>query len=389
MTVVATNRELRRREFWTAPRVEPDLLALLDLVALGTVADVVSLKGLNRAFVAKGLLAMRRREGSGLNALMDAARMVGPPEPWHLGFLLGPRINAGGRIGRADLGARLLMADDPTEAMQIASQLDRLNRERQVIEQAQVAEAEAEALASLGAHDNAAVIVTAAQGWHPGVVGLIAARLRERFGRPAFAIALEAGGVGTGSGRSILGADLGRAVRQAVAQGILMKGGGHPMAAGVTLRREALASFRAFLHEQLAAAVTQAREEDALLVDGALTAGGATLELMAMIARAGPFGPGNAEPVFALPAHTVVYAEQAGENHVRARLRSSDGAVISAVAFRAAGQALGDALFRSRGERIHAAGTIKIDRWQGFDRVQLQILDVAADAPAATAPSGF
>src|SRR5262247_140493 len=190
MTVVAVNRELRRRGFWTPERPEPDLLGFLDLVALGTVADVVPLKGLNRAFVAKGLLAMRRREHIGLTALMDVARLSGPPEPWHLGFLLGPRINAGGRIGRADLGVQLLLAKDDVEAGRLAAELDRLNRERQAIEVATVAQAEAEAMAALGAEDKGAVVVTAADGWHPGVVGLVAARLKERFGRPAFAIAL-------------------------------------------------------------------------------------------------------------------------------------------------------------------------------------------------------
>ena len=203
LTLVAVTRELRQRNFWTGMRSEPDLLSLLHLVALGTVADVVPLKGLNRAFVAKGLIALRRRDQIGLTALMDASRLSGPPEPWHLGFLLGPRINAGGRIGRADLGVRLLLEEDPSEAARIAAELDRLNRERQQIEIATVAQAEAEAMAALGLEEKGAVVVTAAEGWHPGVVGLVAARLKERYGRPAFAIALEPGGIGTGSGRSI------------------------------------------------------------------------------------------------------------------------------------------------------------------------------------------
>src|SRR5262250_453933 len=247
MTVVAVNRELRTRGFWMSTRPEPDLLSLLDLVALGTVADVVPLTGLNRAFVAKGLLALRRRENAGLTALMDVARLSGPPEPWHLGFLLGPRINAGGRIGRATLGVELLMHEDASECARIADELDRLNRERQTIELATVAQAEAEAMAALGAEEKGAVVITAGDGWHPGVVGLVAARLRERFGRPAFAIALEPGGTGTGSGRSIPGVDLGRIVRHAVSAGLLVKGGGHAMAAGVTLRRDALGAFRAYL----------------------------------------------------------------------------------------------------------------------------------------------
>ncbi|MGY3432261.1 single-stranded-DNA-specific exonuclease [Bradyrhizobium sp. USDA 3696] len=227
VTLVAVNRELRQRGFWNAEMPEPDLLGMLHHVALGTVADVAPLIGLNRAFVAKGLIAMRRRDHVGHTALMDVARLNGPPEAWHLGFMLGPRINAGGRIGRADLGVRLLLEGDSVEAARIAAELDRLNSERRVIEQAAEAQAEAEALASIGLEDKIGVIVTASEGWHPGVVGLVASRLKEKFSRPAFAIALEPGGIGTGSGRSIAGVDIGKAVRQAVADGILLKGGGH------------------------------------------------------------------------------------------------------------------------------------------------------------------
>jgi len=377
MTVVAVNRELRRRKFWHVLRPEPDLLDFLDLVALGTVADVVPLKGLNRAFVQKGLLAMRRREAIGLTALMDASRLSGPPECWHLGFLLAPRINAGGRIGQADMGVRLLLADDPSEAGAMAAELDRLNRERQVIEQATVAEAEAEAMAALGIEEKGAVVVAAGAGWHPGVVGLVAARLKERFGRPAFAIALEPGGIGTGSGRSIPGVDLGSAVRHAVGSGLLMKGGGHAMAAGVTISPDKLAPFRAYLEETLHEAVEKARHEDSLLIDGAISAGGATVEMLNDIARAGPFGAGHAEPVFALPSHTIAYAEEVGQSHVRARLRAGDGTLLNAIAFRAQGKPLGEALLGNRGRSVHAAGTLSIDRWNGQERVQFRIMDVA------------
>ncbi len=377
LTVVAVNRVLRQRGFWTEGRPEFDLLDLLDVVALGTVADVVPLKGLNRAFVAKGLIAMRRRESLGLTALMDAARLSGPPEPWHLGFLLGPRINAGGRIGRADLGVRLLLEDDPTEAARIAAELDRLNRERQAIEQGMLAEAEAEAMAALGLDEKGAVVVTAAANWHPGVVGLIAARLKERFNRPAFAIALEPGGTGTGSGRSIQGVDLGKAVRQAVASGLVLKGGGHAMAAGVTLKRESLAAFRAYLEDTLAGAVDAARLDRSLLIDGAVSAGGADAALIATLGRAGPFGSSNPEPMIAFPAHIVAYADKVGENHVRARLKSGDGAIVDAIAFRAHDQPLGKALMSHRGKQLHVAGTLSLDRWNGAERVQLRISDVA------------
>jgi single-stranded-DNA-specific exonuclease len=377
MTVVALNRELRRRGYWSSDRPEPDLLRLLDLVALGTVADVAPLKGLNRAFVAKGLLVLRRRENPGLTALMDAARLNEPPQAWHLGFLLGPRINAGGRIGCATLGATLCMQDDALECARIAGELDRLNRERQAIEAATLAQAEAEALAALGANANSSTIVVAAEAWHPGVVGLVAARLKERFARPAFAIALEPGGTGTGSGRSIAGVDLGRVVRRAVKERLLIKGGGHAMAAGITLRKEALGAFRAFVEEQLAPAVEASLREDALLIDAAMTAAGANTEAVAMLMRAGPFGAGNPEPVIAFPAHTVIYVEEVGQAHARVRLRAGDGCTITGIAFRAAGQPLGTALARGRDTRVHAAGTLAVDRWNGTERVQLRLIDLA------------
>src|SRR6185437_6533528 len=251
ITLVAVNRELRGRGFWTTERPEPGLLGMLHHVALGTVADVAPLIGLNRALVAKGLIAMRRRDHVGHTALMDVSRLNGPPEAWHLGFLLGPRINAGGRIGRADLGVRLLLEGDVSEAARIAAELDRLNSERRIIEQAAEAQAEAEALASL---------------------------------------ALEPGGIGTGSGRSISGVDLGKAVRQAVKEKLLMKGGGHAMAAGVTLRKERLAEFRAFMESALAADVANSRHENELFIDGAVSARAVTKELAATLNRAGPFG---------------------------------------------------------------------------------------------------
>ncbi|MGJ5071671.1 single-stranded-DNA-specific exonuclease RecJ [Bradyrhizobium oligotrophicum] len=377
VTLVAVNRELRGRGFWSSTRPEPDLLSMLHHVALGTVADVAPLIALNRAFVAKGLIAMRRRDHVGHTALMDVARLNGPPEAWHLGFMLGPRINAGGRIGRADLGVRLLLESDVSEAARIAAELDRLNSERRVIEQQAEAQAEAEALASLGLEDKGAVIVTASEGWHPGVVGLVASRLKEKFARPAFAIALEPGGIGTGSGRSIPGVDLGKAVRHAVEQGILMKGGGHAMAAGVTLRKERLAEFRAYLESALAADVADARHVNEILIDGAISARAATPELVATLNRAGPFGSGNPEPIVALPSHQLVYADEVGQAHLKLRFKSGDGATVNAIAFRSVGQKLGNALVQHRGQILHVAGTLTVDRYQGIERVQLRVLDVA------------
>src|SRR5664279_128771 len=315
-----------------------------------------------------------------VDALVNPNRpddLSGPPEAWHLGFMLGPRINAGGRIGRADLGVRLLLEGDVSEAARIAAELDRLNSERRVIEQAAEAQAEGEALAALGLEDKGSVIVTASEGWHPGIVGLVAARLKEKFGRPAFAIALEPGGIGTGSGRSTGGVDLGKAVRQAVKDGLLMKGGGHAMAAGVTLRKEKLAEFRAYMESTLAADVAASRHANEIFIDGAVSARAVTTELATTLNRAGPFGSGNPEPVIALPSHQLVYADEVGQAHLRVRFKSGDGSIVNGMAFRSIGQKLGNALIANRGQPLHVAGSLAVDRWQGTERVQLRVLDVA------------
>ncbi|MFK8251601.1 single-stranded-DNA-specific exonuclease RecJ [Ancylobacter terrae] len=376
VVAVGLVRELRRRGWWSAARPEPDLLAALDLVALGTVADVVPLAGLNRAFVTKGLIAMRRRERPGLTALMDVARLSGPPKAWHLGFLLGPRINAGGRIGNATLGARLLLTRDPVEAGAIAAELDRLNTERRAVEQAILAEAEAEAEAAMGRTGEGAIVIASGQGWHPGVVGLVAARLKEKFGRPALAIAFT-GEIGTGSARSIPGVDIGKVVRSAAEHGLIARGGGHAMAAGLTLGRDRLGALRAYLEAELADAVFDARAVDELALDGALGAGAATAELVEMVERAGPYGAGNPQPTFAFPAHRLVHAEAGAADTVRVRLRAADGSTISGVAFRAAQGPLGHALLGARGRLVHVAGQIEIDSWQGRNQVNLRVADVA------------
>jgi single-stranded-DNA-specific exonuclease len=374
MALVDLNR--RQRE---AGAAAPDLMKKLDLVALATVADVVPLIGLNRAFVARGLEAMRKRERSGLAALFDVAGAGGPPTPYHLGFLVGPRINAGGRIGDAALGARLLTATDRQEATRIAAELDRLNRERQRIEAAVLAEAEAQAMFALGADERGAAVIVAGEGWPPGVVGLIAARLKERYGRPAFALALN-GEDATGSARSIPGVDLGRLVRGLVDSGVAIKGGGHAMAAGVTIRRERLGEFRAGIEAALSAPVTEARRDAALAIDAALSAGAATPELMRGVEAAGPFGAGNAEPVFALPRHRITDVFVVGADHVRLKAVSGDGRALEAIAFRAAGKPLGQGLRSLEGGLAHLAGALAINRYGGRERVQLRLLD-AAPAP--------
>jgi single-stranded-DNA-specific exonuclease len=378
MTAVAVNRELRARGWYAGGRPEPDVFAWLDLVALGTVCDVVPLTGLNRAFVAKGLLALSRRGNPGLAALADVARLGGSAGPYHLGFILGPRINAGGRIGDAGLGARLLAADDAAECARIAADLDRLNQERQAIETVMLEEALAEADAEIGAGEGPAVLVTGSTRWHPGVVGLIAARLKERFHRPAIAIAFLPNGVGTGSGRSVPGVDLGHAVRTAVERGILLKGGGHAMAAGLTVEQARLGDLRAFLEDALGPAARDAREaDDGIPIDAALTARGATPELIDLIARVGPYGAGHAEPIFAFPSHRIVYAGVVGSGHVRLSLASADGTTLKAIAFRAAETPLGRALLSARGRALHFAGMLSLDQWQGRRQPSLRVIDAA------------
>lgn len=382
LAVIAINRELRRRGWYRRRgEGEPDLLGLLDLVALGTVCDVVPLKALNRAYVTKGLVAMRARRNRGLSALSDVVRLSGPPGCYHLGFMLGPRINAGGRIGDAALGARLLMCDDAVEAGRIAAELDRLNRERQTLEALALEQADAMVTPALVTGDPA-VLVVASADWHPGIVGLVAARLKERYNRPAVAIALDADGSGTGSCRSVPGVDIGAAVRAAVDAGLLAKGGGHAMAAGLTVAATRVGDLAAYLDERTGAAVGVARADTALAVDGALTAGGATPGLVETIERAGPFGAGQPDPVFVLPAHRVTYAETVGASHVRLTLSGGDGAKLKAMAFRAAGRPLGDFLLSARDRPVHVAGILGLDHWQGEPRVQLRVID-AADAGRA------
>ncbi|MBA4271377.1 MAG: single-stranded-DNA-specific exonuclease RecJ, partial [Methylobacterium sp.] len=378
LALVATRAELRRRGAWGSRGGEPDLLAALDLVALATVADVVPLQGLNRAFVRQGLAILRGRARPGLAALMDVAGLDGPVQPWHLGFLLGPRINAGGRIGDAGLGARLLLTTDEIEARGIAAELNRLNQERQEIERQAVIEAISQADHALMRDPALAVLLASSLDWHPGIVGLVAARLKERFRKPAFALALNGEGGATGSGRSVAGVDLGRTVRAAVEAGLAVKGGGHAMAAGVTLAPGQDATFHAFLAQRLASEVAAAGESEALLVDAALSAGGATPRLLAEIDRAGPFGQGSPEPVFVFPAHRLTDAVEIGSGgHVRVKLKGGDGASVGGVAFRCAQEPLGRALLAARGESVHLAATLTLNRWGGNEKAELRVLDLA------------
>jgi len=376
LALVQTTRILREELRATPP---PDLLSMLDLVALATVCDVVPLVGVNRAFVAKGLLAARQMKTPGLSALARVSRIGEPLNCHHLGFLLGPRINAGGRIGNAALGSLLLATTEPGEAESIAATLDRLNQERQAMETAMLAEARAEADAELMSGQGPAVLVTESEKWHPGIVGLIASRLKDHARRPAFAIAFDMNGMGTGSGRSIAGFDLGRLVRDAVSEGLLVKGGGHAMAAGITVERKKLGALRAFFEEKAASAVSLLREAESLKIDAALSADGATLELLDTLEAAGPYGSGHPAPMLALPRHRLVDAKLVGNGHIRADLRSLSGSRLQANAFRAAETDLGNFLFASRGASVHVAGTLAVNHWNGSRSVQFRITDAAKE----------
>jgi len=375
MVLVATNRLLKQR----GTTGLPNLMTMIDLVALATVCDVVPLKGLNRAFVARGLEVARTGSNVGIGALSLAARISGPLNPYHLGFMIGPRINAGGRIGDAALGTRLLSLDDEQQALMIAAQLNELNTERQRIEIEAVEEAARVAEAEIGDGEGPSVLVLASANWHAGVVGLIAARLRERFERPTFAIALAPDGTGTGSGRSMPGVDLGSAVIEAVDLGLAAKGGGHAMAAGVTLKPGQIGPFRAHVMERLSASVGKARAATALEIDAAMTARGATTQFVHEIERAGPFGAGNPQPIFAFPSHRARFSEIVGTGgHVKFTLTSDDGARLKAIAFRAATSALGEVLLSAGNDtRLHLAGTLSIDHWQGREEVQFRLMDAA------------
>ncbi|WP_245409903.1 single-stranded-DNA-specific exonuclease RecJ [Pararhizobium haloflavum] len=375
LVLVATLRRLREEH--QPGHASLNLLNWLDLVALATVCDVVPLKGLNRAYVVKGLVAARHLGNPGLAALVRSAGVGGPLTPYHFGFLLGPRINAGGRIGDAALGSRLLTLGDAAAAEEIAVQLEALNRERQAMERAMLEEAEAEALYEYASGTGPAIFVTAKDGWHPGIVGLIASRLKDRLRRPVFAIAFDSSGRGTGSGRSIAGFDLGRLVRGAVEQGLLVKGGGHAMAAGLTVERCKLGALRTFLEERATSKIEALTADSELKLDGALSSSGATVGLLDALEAAGPYGAGHAQPIFAFPRHRLSNAQVVGQDHLRIEVQGSDGGRLGGIAFRAADTALGQALMAGRGATFHFAGSIAINHWQGTQRVQLRLLDAA------------
>lgn len=372
LLAVAVNRQLRA-DGWFASRTEPRLIDLLDLVALGTVADVVPLTGLNRAFVAQGVKVMAQRKNIGMAALIDVSRLDRAPQAGDLGFLLGPRINAGGRVGKSDLGVRLLTSDDSEDAGTLAGELDRLNVERRTIETL-VTEAATAAAARSG---NEAVAVIAGHGWHPGVIGIVAGRLKERLNKPTIVIGIDADGIGKGSGRSLLGVDLGGAILAAKDQGLLMAGGGHAMAAGLTVAADRIAALTDYLNDRLAGDVARARDSTALLLDAAMATGGITVDLAEALEGAGPYGMGWPQPRVAAGPCFVVSCDRVGVDHLRLILGSPDGGRLKAVAFRQAETPLGQALANSRGRKLYVAGRVKRDDWGSKPKAELHLEDAA------------
>ncbi len=370
---VALVRNLRGKGWFAQGRAEPDLMGLLDLVALGTVADVAALHGLNRAFVAQGLKVLARRERIGMAALMDASRLTRAPQCSDLGFALGPRINAGGRIGESTLGVRLLTTTDPEEARAIAAQLSQLNEERRAIE----AMVQEQAEAQIAGQHNMAVQVIAGHGWHPGVIGIVAGRIKEKTGKPAVVIALDEL-QGKGSGRSISGVDLGAAIIAAREAGLLIAGGGHAMAAGLTIDPARLADFAGFLDERLARDVERARSGSAMLLDLALAPGGLTPDLVETLEAAGPYGVGWPAPRVAVGPVRIIKADIVGTDHLRLVASGNDGKSFKAIAFCAAETEMAQTLLhRSQGRRFHLAGRVKLDDWGNRPAAELHLEDAA------------
>ncbi len=361
------------RQFRVAGRPGPDLMSLLDLVALATVADVAPLRGVNRAFVRQGLRIMSERKRPGLVALSDVGRLDGAPTSYHLGFVLGPRVNAGGRIGKADLGARLLASDNPHEAASMAEKLDELNTERRDIEAsvraAAMAQAEERGL-------DAPLVWAAGEGWHPGVVGIVASRLKDATGRPAVVIGLD-GAEGKGSGRSISGVDLGACVQRLSAEGLLIKGGGHKMAAGLTVARDTLEAAMTRLSDLLDRQGSGAAGPSDLRLDGLLMPGAANVDLVEQIEAAGPFGAGAPGPRYAFADMAITFAKRVGDSHLKLRFGDGLGASLDAICFGAFDGALGPSLEAHGGARFHLAGRIEINSWQGRQTVQLRLEDAA------------
>ena len=376
IALVAITRALRLEGWFSKKAVsEPDLLAELDLVGLSTVTDVVPLTGINRAFVRQGLRMIDALQRPGIAALAKIANVERPFSTYHLGFVFGPRINAGGRVGRCDLGARLLASTEMAEANQLAVELDLHNRERQAIEQMILERAQEMAHSQM----DEAFLLLSGDGWHPGVVGIVASRLKDRFEKPVFVAGFmsDKDQIARGSARSVTGVDLGAVVRSAREHGLLESGGGHAMAAGFTVARGRLHDFAAFLRKAFEPQRNLIFSTRDLPVESIVSVGGASIKFLDELERAGPFGPGNPEPIFILPDVAVSYADIVGKNHVRLRLAGPAGQSIDAISFRTGDTPLGQGLLKARGKRIHVAGKLRLDEYKGRKRVQVFLEDAA------------
>ncbi|RCL02827.1 MAG: single-stranded-DNA-specific exonuclease [Candidatus Tokpelaia sp. JSC188] len=374
MTLVAVSRVLRER----GQLHIPDLLAYLDLVALATICDMVPLIGINRAFVVKGLQVAQAMHNPGLSALTQIVHINEPLNTFHFSYILGPCINAGGRIGNPALGAQLLTCQDCMKAMKIAKRLSELNQERKEIETCQLQEAETQILPILIGTEITSSIVVSSKNWHPGIVGLIASRLKERMNRPVLAIAIKTDGMGIGSIRSISGINVGTIIADAVAEGLIEKGGGHAMAAGLTVRSEKIAQLRVWFEEAVTLAGSKSEKKEALLIDGVLSATGVTPWLIQILEKAGPYGVGHDAPIFAFPKHKLINIREIGKKHISVSLAGIDGNKLKGIAFRAIGTLLGDFLFANRMNIVHLAGNLSLNYWNGYAAPQMHILDAAA-----------
>lgn len=378
MLLVAVKRVLSQDGHYDASTPPPDLMSYLDLVALSTICDVVPLKGLNRAFVTKGLQVMHKRQNIGLRALSDAAGLTTAPTPYHLGYLLGPRINAGGRIGSSELGATLLATNDDLEAQKIAQLLDKLNAERKEMERITLEEATSRVSDEIEKNPEIAMIFASSKEWHKGLVGLVASRLTEKFHRPSCILSIdENNATATGSLRSISGVDIGQAVQKARDKGLIVKGGGHAMAAGLTLELNRYDEVVAFFNNMLQTHVAERRAKMGLEIDGALTANSVTPNFMDQLERAGPFGAGNPTPRFVLPSHKVKFSKVVGDSHVKCTLEASDQSRINAIAFRALDTELGNLLLDRSGSSLHIVGQLRRNHWNGRESIEMTIEDAA------------
>ncbi|MBL1146170.1 MAG: single-stranded-DNA-specific exonuclease RecJ [Pseudomonadota bacterium] len=378
LTLIAVNRVLRDRGYYAAQKMdEPKLLRWLDIVALGTVCDVVPLKTVNRAFVAQGLKVMALRQNTGMKALADVAGLDSFPKAYHLGFLLGPRINAGGRVGESDTGTRLMSTEDDNEALKLSHRLNHLNQERRDIEAEILEQAIEQVEATIELHEWC--VIAHGEGWHPGVIGIVASRLKERFNRPACVIGFDENGAGKASGRSVSGIDLGGGIIAARQKDILVAGGGHKMAAGFTVMRDRLDDFRTYISTHIEKQCGGNAIVPSLKVDAVLSAAGVTMDLLRKIEMLAPFGTANPEPRFVLAEAQIMRPKVVGENHIQCLVRDSTRGhtAFKAIAFRALDTELGDILLKSGGKPVHLAGTLSINHWNGNDYINFQIADAA------------